>query len=360
MRVTPYFTLDPDLAGRAARGLLAVVPPEAAIAYAVKVNPHPALLREFLRHGLSAEVVSLRELDLALSTGFPARNMIVNGPAKSGELFAKASRVGAIVHLESLWQVDDVVSTGRRGPVGLRVRVAGDPPSRFGLLPHELQKALAKLHAAGMKPIGLHAHRSTGLSGASDEDWRLRAAALRRAADILGDAARSLRYLDWGGGITTPDLDRPSLNDFRRAAARTIGFVGKQTAEIAERHGINALRLIVEPGRFLAEHSGTLESTCLDIVERGGHRLFVLDAGVGMLAGYDCWLGTYQAAGTRTTADGNFAGPSCMEEDVLPVRPMTGEPRIGGRVTLTRCGAYQSVGATTFYHQPAIVSVSRK
>jgi diaminopimelate decarboxylase len=359
VNATPYFRLDPDLAGRAARGLIAVAPPEAVIAYAVKANPHPALLGEFLRRGLSAEVVSTRELSLALSTGFRGCDVIVNGPAKSQELLTAAFRAGATVHLESLRQVDDVIRAGIGGAVGLRVRVAGKPPSRFGLLPGELRVALAKLSAAGVKPVGLHAHRSTGLSGAIDNDWRLRAAALRSAADTMGEAARELRYLDWGGGITTPDLDRPSSDDFSLAAARVIGFIGKQTAQIARRHSVNSLRFIVEPGRFLAEHSAIVESTCLDVVERGGRTLFVLDAGVGLLAGYDCWLGTYEATGTRFTADGNFAGPSCMEEDVLPVRPMVGEPRIGERVALTRCGAYQSAGATTFYHEPVVVRLAR-
>jgi diaminopimelate decarboxylase len=379
---TPFFTLDLAVAERAARGLLSAAGPDTVIAYAVKVNPQPDLLATFRRHRLWAEVVSSRELDLALAAGFPGAQVVVNGPAKGRGLLAKALTLGATVHLESLRQVE---MFHRAAPVagtavGVRIQVPGSPPSRFGIPLEDLPSAVGMLAALGVNIAGLHAHFTPSLHGAGSEDWERRACALRAAArgvraavtsrgkaaaaripaaaDPACSVAQALRYLDWGGGIVPPDMDDPSAADFRRAAEPVIRFIERETAAIATELDMPAISPMVEPGRFLTEHAGSIHATCLDVATLGGRRQFVLDAGIGLLAAHDSWHGCYQASGQEVTAGATFAGPSCMEEDVLPERPLYGLPRVGGRVTLTRCGAYHLAGTTTFYHDPPTVRLA--
>ena len=57
---TPLFAYRAAIAERAFRDLRAALPPRVRLAFAVKANPHPELLRRFAALGASFDCASLR------------------------------------------------------------------------------------------------------------------------------------------------------------------------------------------------------------------------------------------------------------------------------------------------------------
>ena len=76
--------------------------PAPLVAYAVKANPDPALLRRLADEGFGFEVVGPIELALALRAGCAPERIVVNGVGQTDADLADALATGALVNAESL------------------------------------------------------------------------------------------------------------------------------------------------------------------------------------------------------------------------------------------------------------------
>ena len=65
------------------------------VAYAVKANSNPAVLRLFYERGLGFEVSSGAELSIALATGAAPAHLVVSGSARTDEELAQVAGCGA-------------------------------------------------------------------------------------------------------------------------------------------------------------------------------------------------------------------------------------------------------------------------
>src|SRR5918992_57847 len=98
---TPLYVTDLDRAAEHLARYLAAVP-DALVAYAVKANPDPALLRRLVSDGAGCEVVTAVELALARRAGCPPERIVMNGVGKRNEEIHLALEAGALVTAESL------------------------------------------------------------------------------------------------------------------------------------------------------------------------------------------------------------------------------------------------------------------
>src|SRR5262245_32497843 len=78
----PFLLVDPHLVRTKARRFKAAMP-RVHPHYAVKANPHPAVLRALIEEGASFEIASPAELDLLLSLGVRAEEVYYSNPVKS-------------------------------------------------------------------------------------------------------------------------------------------------------------------------------------------------------------------------------------------------------------------------------------
>ena len=168
---TPLYLTDLDAAaGRLAAYRAAF--PGALVAYAVKANPEPQLLRRLVADGAGCEVVTAVELALALRAGCPAERIVMNGVGKRDEELHLALAAGALVNAESLDELGRLVAlavdhAGAR--VGLRLNPAldagthphlatGAEDAKFGISLGDLPAALDLLRAGGLTLAALGAH----------------------------------------------------------------------------------------------------------------------------------------------------------------------------------------------------------
>ncbi|HEX7197614.1 MAG TPA: diaminopimelate decarboxylase, partial [Candidatus Limnocylindria bacterium] len=329
---TPLYVTDLDAASRAAAAWCEALP-GALVAYAVKANPDPALLRRLARDGIGFEVVGPVELALALRAGAVPERVVVNGVGATDAELAAALASGALVNAESLGALDALLAAGD-GRIGLRINPAlearthphlatGAAEAKFGIALSELPAAIARLSSAGRRPASIGAHIGSAITDPAP--FGRLAALLARLAEETGAP-----QIDLGGGFdgapaTWASAVRPHLPD--------------------------GARLVVEPGRTIVRDAGWLLTRVVRVQARGHliadagmtellrpmlygarHPVTVLSAGAALPGGVDGWT---------------LSGPVCEAGDVLArdLREVSGE---GSLLAIGEVGAYGAAMASGY------------
>ena len=327
---TPLYVTDLDVASSAATAWRAALP-GALVAYAVKANPDPALLRRLAADGFGFEVVGPVELALALRAGSPPERIVVNGVGQTDGDLAAALATGALVNAESLGALDALLRAPRSGRIGLRINPAldaathahlatGAADAKFGIGLDELPTALERMRRP---PASIGAH-----IGSAIEDPE----PFGRLAALLASLARQsgAEGINLGGG-----------------------FAGEPAAVAAavREHLPDTRRLILEPGRSVVANAGWLVTRVVRSQARGH---LVADAGMTELlrpmlygARHPVFL---LAPGAATVQRGwILSGPICEAGDVLArdldLGPDAGE---GALLAIGDAGAYGVAMASNY------------
>lgn len=322
---TPLYVTDLDVAAANLAAWREAMP-GALVAYAVKANPDPALLRRLAADGAGFEVVGPVELALALRAGTPGERIVVNGVGQTDADLRGALATGALVNAESLGALDALLAAGA-GRIGLRINPAidaathphlatGSAGSKFGIAIDELPAAERRIRDAGARIASVGAH--IGSDVADPQPFGQLAALLGRVATDL-----DVRSIDLGGG-----------------------FIGRPTAyaDAVRPHLPTATDVIVEPGRSVVADAGWLLTRVVRVQARGH---LVADAGMSellrpMLYGARHPViviapGAAVPPGSRWT----LAGPICEAGDLLAedldLGPGAGE---GALLAIGEVGAY--------------------
>jgi diaminopimelate decarboxylase len=297
---TPLYVTDLDLAAARARAWGDALP-GALVAYAVKANPDPALLRRLAADGIGFEVVGPVELALALRAGADPERIVVNGVGQTDADLAAALASGALVNAESLGALEALLRAGD-GRIGIRVNpgiaadthphlATGEARSKFGIALDEIPDVRRALEASGRMLASVGAHIGSDIDDL--EPYASLAELLARVATELG-----VERVDLGGGH----------------AGDPAGF-----AAAIGPHLPDPARLIVEPGRGIVAGAGWLVTRVVRVQARGH---LVADAGMTELirpalygARHPVWV-VRQGQGA---GDGpwTLSGPVCEAGDVL-------------------------------------------
>lgn len=322
---TPLYVTDLDAASAAAHAWREAVP-GALVAYAVKANPDPALLRRLADDGFGFEVVGPVELGLARRAGAPPGRIVVNGVGQTDGDLAEALATGALVNAESLGALDSLLRAGE-GRIGLRINpdldVAAHPhlatgaaTSKFGIALADVSEAMRRLGSAGrpLASIGAHVGSDIGEIGVF---VRL-AGLLRELADRTG-----AERIDLGGG-------------YRGDPARWAAAIRRELRD--------TWRLIVEPGRSIVAGAGWLLTRIVRVQARGH---LVADAGMTELIRPMLYGARHPvhllAPGGRLQGGGpwTLAGPICEAGDLLADGLDLGrEAGEGALLAIADAGAY--------------------
>lgn len=251
----------------------------ADIGYSVKTNSLPYALRMAYGYGCKAEVVSHDEYRLARLCGFMPCDIIYNGPMKSRETFIEAVTCGATVNIETKRELDWLahLPEGAIYNVGLRLNInisrvspedadGEDDNSRFGFSDESDEFADAVGFISSIPKLrlsGLHIHRT-----AHSRSPRFYERSVEYAASVIKKYGLSLDYLDVGGGYFGIFPNKPTFSDYAEAFHSPL-----------ERHGLENLRIIIEPGNALTASSFAFLSEVIDIKRVDAKTRFVTTDG---------------------------------------------------------------------------------
>jgi diaminopimelate decarboxylase len=322
--------------------------PGALLAYAVKANPDPRLLRRLARDGAGAEVVNAVELALALRAGIPGERIVMNGVGTTAADHVAARHAGALVNAESLAELDELLAADP-GRIGLRLNPGLEPDthahlatgaadSKFGIAWSDLDAALDRCRAAGRPVESLGAH-----IGSAIDDLGTFAQLAERLAEAAGRAG--VARVDLGGGAGTA-ISPAAL------------------AEAVRPHLPDTAQLILEPGRRLVADAGWLLTRVTRVQPRPAASLtyVVIDAGMSelirpVLYGAEHPI-TLLEPGDRLPEHAgtvHLAGPVCEAGDVVAhdigARLPAADLRVtgaGALIAIGQAGAYGAAMASVY------------
>lgn len=358
---TPLFGYRLGRAEAQYRQLRAALPERVRIAYAVKANPHPALLRRFQELGAAFDCASGGELARVAALGLGPGRTLYAGPGKREPELAQALAMGVRIQAEG-WEDLARLEALARGPVAVNLRVhpaagvqeanriiGGTGPSAFGVDEEELPGFLVRAATlAKVRIRGLHLFAASNERQA-DSLLATHGYVLELARRLQDRHGLALEQVDLGGGLGVPYAPgEPPLD---------LAALGQGLGALLAAHPWFGGELILEPGRFLAAPCGVYLSRVLRVKHSRGVRFVILEAGVNHLLRP---LLTGQPFPVRAVAarpgplrPATLAGPLCTSLDRLgEVQLPELEP--GDLLAFGMAGAYGFTEAMTgFLSHPA-------
>jgi ornithine decarboxylase len=343
---TPCLVVDLDIVAERYRALADALP-NATIFYAIKANPHPAILRLLVQLGSSFDVASVGEVDAALAAGAtPDRVSYGNTIKKQVDIAYAFARGVRLFAFDSIEELDKLSAAAPGATVFCRILTAGvaaDWPlsHKFGCDP---SMALDLLRTAARRghPIGVSFH--VGSQQRDPGQWDVPLGQTAHLLDALGADGITPTVLNLGGGFPSVYSDRvPAIARYGTAIAEAIDtHLGDRRPPV----------VIAEPGRYLVGDAGVLFSEVVLVSRKSecdDRRWVYLD--VGKFGGLVETTDEAIRYRIRTPHDGGpsgpvvLAGPTCDSIDVLYDKsdyhlPLALTP--GDHVQLLSTGAYTS------------------
>jgi diaminopimelate decarboxylase/aspartate kinase len=327
------------------------------LSYAMKANPHPAVLRTVHAAGFGIECVSRGEIEHALKVLpdlSPAQILFTPNFAPRHE-YEWALGLGVQLTLDNLhplleWgaifsgrslflRIDPGVGRGHHAHVR-----TGGTASKFGIAVDDLERCSALAKAHDVRITGLHVHAGSGILDAAH--WASVGRLLLQACAYFPEA----RVLDLGGGLGVPDREgRPSID-----------LVAVDASLGALLPSLGGRELWLEPGRFLVAEAGVLLARVTQLKSKGASAYVGVATGMNSLirpalygAHHD--IVNLTRLGEVPVREVDVVGPICETGDVLghgrllPIS--TGE---GDIILIATAGAYGAAMSSDYnLRQPA-------
>ncbi|MEV5527256.1 diaminopimelate decarboxylase [Streptomyces prunicolor] len=353
--------------------------PEADVVYAAKAFLCRAMAHWVREEGLGLDVCSAGELELAVTTGFPPKRIVLHGNAKSPEDLRTALRLGVgrivVDSTSEIARLAAITSADSRQKVMVRVVPGiaagahdkirtGTDDQKFGLsitdgsAQHAVTRILDQPH---LELVGLHCH--IGSQIATTKPY---VAAVRRMVGLLArirdQHGVTLPQLDIGGGHAIAYRPGEEHLDISVLAGR----VRAELADGCARAGLPVPRLTLEPGRAIVGPAGVAVYRVL-AVKRTGDRTFVaVDGGMSDNPRPALYGVRYapRLIGRPATAPPRLVtvvGRHCEAGDILADEvAIPGDVRPGDLLAVPAAGAYHLSMASGYnlVGRPPVVAVS--
>ena len=298
------------------------------VRFAQKSCSNIHILRLMRAAGVKVDSVSLGEIERALVAGYqPGGDEIVF----TADLFDQPTleRVAALQVPVNAGSVDMLHQLGAVSPghaVWLRVNPGfghghsqktntGGENSKHGIWHGDLALALAAIQQYGLRLVGIHMHIGSGVDYAH----------LQQVCDamvsLVVEFGQDLTAISAGGGLSIPYR-------YGEEAIDTDHYFGLWDAarqRIAQHLG-HAVKLEIEPGRFLVAESGVLVSQVRAVKAMGSRHFVLVDAGFNdlmrpsMYGSYhhiSLMAGDGRQIDEQQTLDSLLAWPLCESGDVF-------------------------------------------
>jgi diaminopimelate decarboxylase/aspartate kinase len=321
--------------------------------YAIKANPHPAILRALAGAGLGFECVSPGELDAvdAVAEAQSAPRLFTPNFAPHAD-YAQASQRGVLLTLDALHPLQHWPELFADRDVMLRVDLGhgyghhakvrtGGASSKFGLPLDQLDACLELARAYRVRVMGLHAHLGSGVLDATH--WATVCNQLASLADRVG----GVRILNLGGGLGVPSHPGEAALDLSALDA----------ALLEVKRAYPQYELWLEPGRWLVADAGVLLARVTQSKRKGTRDYLGCDAGMHVLlrpALYDAWHEIVNLSRLDAPADMLYqvVGPICESGDVLGADRHLPRSEEGDVLLIAQAGAYGESMASHYNLRP--------
>ncbi|HPB68025.1 MAG: diaminopimelate decarboxylase [Candidatus Omnitrophica bacterium] len=317
------------------------------ICFAMKANGNLAVLKALVKAGAGLDIVSGGELKKAWKIQADPQKIVYASVGKTDEEILAALKTGILFfNVESSAELERINHIAEKGgmtaPVAIRINpdveatthefiTTGTLKNKFGI---DLTSAKQLLKESGkqahIRIIGLHIH-----IGSQIVDSAPFIKAITRVTEFIEELKTegvTIEYLDIGGGlgIIYKDEKPQTAQEFAEAVLPCLKKSG--------------LKIIMEPGRFIAGNAGILVTKVLYFKDNGYKKFLIVDGGMNDLirpsfyGAYHEIVPVQETPGPAVQLD--VVGPICESGDFLgkarqlPVLPP------GALLAVMSAGAY--------------------
>jgi len=329
--------------------------PQKHIAFAVKANPNPAIVKILAAEGCGADIVSGGELIAALDAGMKPEEIIYSGTGKTqAELLAALDAgIGQFnVELEAEGELLSRLAAerGLRAAAVLRINpdidacthakiTTGRKTSKFGVPLSEapdIYARLARLPGLNLRGIAVHI-------GSQILDLAPLEAAYRRVGEFVAHLraqGHAVTHVDLGGGLGVAYRDGDAGADLEAYGAMVAGVTRAWNVVLQ-----------FEPGRCIAAEAGVLLTRVVWKKPGADQPFVIVDAAMNDLmrpALYDAWheFSAVTPDGRRIVAD--IVGPICETGDTFARSRDIDDVDAGDLGVFHKVGAYGATMASTY------------
>lgn len=341
------------------------------VAYSVKANFNPSVIRTFSREGILFDLTAPSELVFIMKSGGAAENVVYTSitetTAEYEEVLKKGVRKIVVASYNGLVNLTEAAA---KANVSVKTMIRVNPEvhvhaelrgsmghGKFGLQfnggsqDSALYVLRKVLNTTGLQFEGFHFHL-----GSQIEDPSCYAEAIEKLEAFILDARRQLGHfavktLDIGGGLPAPYGRKvPTPKDL---GAKIVGQLNSLIESIGER-----FTLVSESGRFLTAESTVLVSRVVNIKKFGESKYVYVDAGYHVLLDSALLRHEYPVevvpGGKQSPQKMVLVGRLCDPLDVFPTssRSKLGGAEPGKLVMFRDVGAYSLVMNMPFHSQP--------
>jgi diaminopimelate decarboxylase len=298
------------------------------VRYAQKACSSLAIVDLIRRQGALVDTVSAGEIRRAMAAGYPP----VGDPPPivyTADIFDASSLELVLeknihVNCGSPDMIDQYGSRASGREITLRINPGfghghsrktntGGDHSKHGIWHQQLTECLINAEDYGLSVTGLHMHIG---SGADLEHLSQVCAAMEKAACEVG---RNLRSISAGGGLPTPYRAGESYVDLDAYVQ-----LWNATRKRLQQNFAHAVRLEIEPGRYLVAESGYLIAEIRAVKRQAQNLFYLLDAGFNNLA-RPILYGAYHPMSVapadrrsrREEVEAIVGGPLCESGDIF-------------------------------------------
>lgn len=317
--------------------------------YAIKANPHPSVIKTFIKLGASFDVASAAEMKHVLGLGASPAKIIFANTIKSPEDIAFARRRRA--RLMTFDNEPELYKLAKYYPcayVLVRIKVANygsvvELSLKFGADPDQAFFLLRKARTLGLIPMGVCFH--VGSQSTNVENYLQ---ALEISSHIFKETKEHglpLKIMDIGGGFPIQHFDSEIGINFERMACQ----IKKQMKVLFDKN----VKFIAEPGRFFVGPAGILVTQVIGRTFRNNRNYYYLNDGIyadfsGMV--FDRCRYEFKTLRRGQKFLSTLAGPTCDSFDTLSMNEEIPELYVGDVVYVKNIGAYSCASATAGFN----------
>lgn len=370
---TPLFVYSRALLDARMAELRAALPARVGVNYAVKANPHPAVITHMAPLVDGFDIASAGELALCIAAGIDPRRISFAGPGKRDDELEAAIAAGVTLNCESEGEGARALAIGER--LGTRPRIAvrvnpsfvmsgsgmkmGGGAKQFGVDADRVPALARHLIAQGAEWRGLHIFTGSQTL-AADAIIEAQANVLALAAELTDAIGHGgCPKLNMGGGLGIPYFPGDTPVDLAKVGAALAERVAALPAALAE------TELCMEMGRYLVGEAGVYLTRVIDRKESHGVTFLVTDGGLHHQLAASGNFGTVvrrnypSAIATRFAEEPaeavNIVGCLCTPLDRLADNAAMPRADVGDLVAVFCAGAYGATASPSAFlgHGPA-------
>lgn len=369
---TPLFVYSRAHLDARVAELRAALPARVGLNYAVKANPHRAVIGHMAPLVDGFDIASSGELALCVAVGIDPRRISFAGPGKRDEELEAAIAAGVTLNCESEGEGARAIAIGQRLGTAPRIAIRVNPSfemkgsgmkmgggaKQFGVDAERVPDLARQLIGEGAEWRGLHIFTGSQTLSA-DAIIEAQGNVLELAAELADAIGHGLPKLNMGGGLGIPYFPGDTPVDLTRVGAALAERVADLPPVLAQ------TELCIELGRFLVGEAGVYLTRIIDRKISHGVTYLVTDGGLHHQLAASGNFGTvvrrnYPSAiatryGAEATEAVNIVGCLCTPLDRLADDAAMPHADVGDLVAVFCAGAYGATASPSAFlgHGPA-------